>query len=72
MHYDLTKKRYDDKEKEKVPRSLQYPERLSDMLNQGGISDRFSSMEKAIHVRMCLCEGGVLMAPPLTTQRKRW
>jgi hypothetical protein len=30
MYYDLAKKRYQDKEKEKVPRSLQYPERLSE------------------------------------------
>ena len=30
MYYDLAKKRYEDKEKEKVPRSLQYPERLSE------------------------------------------
>ena len=30
MYYDLAKKRHQDKEKEKVPRSLQYPERLSD------------------------------------------
>ena len=29
MYYDLAKKRHDDGEKEKVPRSLQYPERLS-------------------------------------------
>ena len=30
MYYGLAKKRYEDKEKEKVPRSLQYPERLSE------------------------------------------
>ena len=30
MYYDLAKKRYQDREKEKVPRSLQYPERLSE------------------------------------------
>ena len=30
MYYDLAKKRHQDREKEKVPRSLQYPERLSD------------------------------------------
>ena len=30
MYYDLAKKRHDDREKEKVPRSLQYPERLSE------------------------------------------
>ena len=30
MYYDLAKKRYEDNEKEKVPRSLQYPERLSE------------------------------------------
>jgi len=29
MYYDLAKKKYLDREKEKVPRSLQYPERLS-------------------------------------------
>ena len=30
MYYDLAKKCHQDKEKEKVPRSLQYPERLSE------------------------------------------
>ena len=30
MYYDLAKKRHQDREKEKVPRSLQYPERLSE------------------------------------------
>jgi len=29
MYYDLAKKKYLDREKEKVPRSLQYPERLT-------------------------------------------
>jgi hypothetical protein len=30
MYYDLAKKRYQDREKEEVPRSQQYPERLSE------------------------------------------
>jgi ubiquinone biosynthesis protein Coq4 len=33
MYYDLAKKCHDDREKEKVPRSLQYPDVFQKMLN---------------------------------------
>jgi hypothetical protein len=42
MYYDLAKKRYQDREEEKVPRSLQYPERLhvsEKRKIQGGITN---------------------------------
>ena len=62
MYYDLAKKRYREREEEKVPRTLQYPERLhvsGKRQIQGGITNWLDPMAKAVYAWVRFCEGRV-------------